>query len=275
MKYTARSAKYVGKNLIYLLPFAILPALFFSISTDEAAIYQVLIAIYRGNLREWSFEELFRAVSVFNFASWQAIVFGLIGIFVVVPCVALMMAVLEKHFRFGKRTLNGIWNKLNDNFLPTSWYAIILLAIFELWALLLSAFLFFVSRITIVWLAYVLAVLVYLGMHVLLLFAVGTIYLWLPCMQITGFKAFEALEYSHQLVSDVKWKILLGQMCAILSVEGLIALCVAIIPNPVAFLLWTTALYAFMIMIFCVRMEIAYFDRDHIERADLIRYYQK
>ena len=275
MKYTMQSTKYVAKNLIYLLPFAIIPAFFLSISTDEEAIFSVLRAVYYGNLKEWTFGELFRAISVFNFGSWQAVVFGVIGLLVIVPCVALMMALLEKHFRIGKRTFNGIWGKLNDNFLSTLWYLLILLAIFEIWSLLLAAFLFMFSRITVTVLAYILASLTFLGMHVLLFYIIGAIYLWLPCMQITGFRAFEALDYSHQLVTPVKWQIIAGQLAVLLSVEVLIGLCAAFIRAPLAFMLWTTALYAVIIMTYCVRMQMVYFARDNIERADLAGYYRK
>ncbi len=275
MKYTAQSAKYVVKNLIYLLPFAIIPALFLSVSTDEEAIINVLKAVYHGNLLEWTFGDLFCAISVLNVGSWQGVVFGLFGVIVIVPCMALMMAILEKHFRIGKRTFNGIWNKINDNFLSTLGYVLLLLAIYEVWSLLLSALLFFFSRITVAVLAYILACLVYLAMHVLLLFAVSSIYLWLPCMQITGFAAFEALHYSYQLVTPVKWLMVCGQMLALLGVELLLAICAAFIPTSAAFLIWTTLVYTCMIMVFCVRMQIAYFDRDNMERADLIRYYQK
>ena len=62
----------------------------------------------------------------------------------------------------------------------------ILLAIFEIWSLLLAALLFMFSRITVTALAYILASLAFLGMHVLLFYIIGAIYLWLPCMQITG-----------------------------------------------------------------------------------------
>lgn len=275
MKYTFQSTKYTLKNLIYLLPFAILPALFLSISTDEAAIFSVLKAVYHGTLTEWTFADLFNSVSVFNFGSWEGVVFGFIGYIVIVPCVALMMAILEKHFRIGKKTFNGIWGKLNDNFVSTAGYALLLAGIYELWALILAALLFLVSRITVAALAYVFVIIVYLGMHVLLFFLIGMIYLWLPCMQITGFKAFEALHYSYQLITPVKWKILSSQMLALLSVEVLIALCVAFVRAEAAFLIWTTLLYSFLIMIFCVRMQMAYFDRDNIERADLTKYYQK
>lgn len=275
MKYTLQSTKYTLKNLIYLLPFAVLPALFLSISTDEDSIYAVLRSIYHGTLYEWTFADLFNSVSVFNFGSWEGIVFGFIGFIVIVPCVALMMAILEKHFRIGKRTFNGIWGKLNDNFISTAGYALLLAGIYEFWSLLLAALLFFVSRITVTALAYVFVIIVYLGMHVLLFLAIGTIYLWLPCMQITGFRAFEALHYSYQLIVPVKWKILCSQMAALLSVEVLIGLCAAFVPTKLAFLIWTTLLYSFLIMVFCVRMQITYFDRDHMERADLVKYYQK
>ena len=112
-------------------------------------------------------------------------------------------------------------------------------------------------------------------MHILLFAAISTIYLWLPCMQITGFRAFEALHYSYHLITPVKWRILGGQMFALLSVEFLIGVCVAFIHSRLTFLIWTTLLYSFIIMIYCVRMQMAYFDRDNIERADLTKYYQK
>ena len=64
-------------------------------------------------------------------------------------------------------------------------------------------------------------------------------------------------------------------MLALLSVEVLIGSCVAFIHSQFAFLIWTTLLYSFIMMIHCVRMQMAYFDRDNIERADLTKYYNK
>lgn len=123
----------------------------------------------------------------------------------------MMMAWLEKHFRIGKRTFNGLWGKLNDNFISTCGYAILLLVVYEVWALLTSALLFFVSRIGITAVAYSLSGGVFIIMHVVLLYVIGCIYLWLPCMQITGFRAMEALHYSYQLYAPVKGKVLLAQ----------------------------------------------------------------
>ncbi len=275
MKYTAQSGKYVAKNFLYLFPFAILPAFFLAISTDREAIELVVHAIFYKNIHVWSFTDIFRAISVLNFASWQSIVFGIVGIIIIVPCVALLMALLEKHLRIGKRTFNGLWGKLNDNFISTAGCVVLLLGIYELWTLLFAAFLFFVSRITVFWVAILLAAIVFVAFHILLMWGISKIYLWLPCMQITGFRALEALEYSYQLMEPIKGKIIVAQLGFMFFVEVLICLCAHFIGNFVFFNVITAFLFACLIMIFCVRMQIVYFDRDHLERADLIKYYQR
>jgi hypothetical protein len=147
------------------------------------------------------------------------------------------------------------------------------LAIYELWVLLLSAFLFLISRITIVPIAYGLVIVAFVLFHVLLMTSVGAIYLWLPCMQITGFRAIEALLYSYQLMNEVKWKIMLAQIGVLIVVESLVCLCAVCLAEIFAFRLVVALLYAGVTMIYCVRMQIAYFDRDNIERADGRRYY--
>ena len=275
MKYTAQSSKYVFKNFIYLFPFAILPALFLAVSTDEGAIIDVIKALLAGKIGKWTFPSLFRAISVLNFATWQSIVFGLVGIIIIVPCVALLMALLEKHMRIGKRTYNGLWGKLNDNFLSTCGVVLIVLAIYELWTLLLAAMLFLLSRIPFLAIAYALIVLVFIAFHFLLMISISAVYLWLPCMQITGFRAFEALQYSYQLMNPIKWKITFAQIFVLFIAEGLICVCALFVPGMIAFRIAAAILYAGMLMIYCVRMQIAYFDLDHIERADMAKYYQR
>ncbi len=274
MKYTMQSSKYVCKNFIYLFPFAILPAVFLSISTDQKAIVSVIQKLLSGEINGWKFSEIFRAISVLNFASVPSIVFGIVGIIIIVPCVALLMALLEKHMRIGKRTFNGLWGKLNDNFLSTFVGVFLLIGIYEIWTLLLSAFLFFMSRIPVLPVSYAISAIGYVTFHIVLMIGISTIYLWLPCMQITGFRPAEALQYSYYLMGDVKGRIIAAQLAVLLAVEVAIVLCAAFIPG-IAFNIVVAVLYAGVIMIFCVRMQVAYFDRDHIERADTAKYYHK
>ncbi len=275
MKYTVQSSKYVFKNFIYLFPFAILPALFLAISTDEAAITDVITAFVYGRIGEWTFSDLFKAISVLNFGTWQSVVFGFVGIIAIIPCVALLMALLEKHMRIGKRTFNGLWGKLNDNFLSTAGVVLLVFAIYELWSLLLAAFMFFLSRIAVKVIAYVLVVIVFIAFHVLLLVAINAIYLWLPCMQITGFRAVEALSYSYQLMGPLKIKLIVVQLMILAFAEALICLCSVFLPIEILFNCIAAILYAGMLMIYFVRMQTVYFDCDQIERADMAKYYQR
>lgn len=275
MKYTLQSCKYLLKNFFYVFPFAVIPALFLSASTDEIALSCVLENLFSGKISGWDFSHLFRAVSVLNFASWKAVAFGIIGIMATVLGVCMMMALTEKHMRIGKRTFNGIFSRINDNLLSTSGYVFFVVVLYEIWSLLTSALLYFVSRIPILPLAYAFVVIVYLAMHFALLYCINILYLWLPCTLMTGFRVAEALQYSNQLSQPVKWHILLGQTLSLFFVEALLCVCTLFTSATASFLFTSTVLYALLLGIYCVRMQIVYFDLDHIERADLSAYYQR
>ena len=272
MNYTIASIKYILKNFWYILPFAILPALFLSLSIDKFAIQKVLTDYFTGK-PGGSFPIIFRAISIFNFRDVGAFFAGLAGIVLMVVCVSLMMALIEKHMRIGKRTFSGIFSKLNDNLISTCGICLLYVLLYEVWALITSALLFLVMIPETVGVVYVLSVIVFFGMHFVLLYIVSIFYLWLPCLQITGFRAFEALRYSYQLVSPVKKNIVFGQWISVTLAEVLLGLCSLFVPGRVAGFALATVSYALMTAIFCVRMQVVYFDRAQLERADLKRYY--
>lgn len=271
MKYTVKANKYIARNLFYILPFAIIPAFFLSISTDENALRSVLEKVFSKNTHRLTFSELFRSVSVLNFASWRSVIFGFAGIILVVVCVAMMMAMLEKHFRIGKRSYRGLLSKLNDNLISTAFFTVLMVILYELWSIIVALGLYVFSRIIFPTIAYIMMGMFLVIMHVALIYAIGFIYLWLPCMQITGFRLMQALYYSHRMVNEVKWGILLGQLAMLLFAETLICLCAAFAPNPAIFTILTTVLYTWLLMLFCVRMELVYFEREHLNRADVFQ----
>ena len=274
MKYTAQSCKYISKHFLYIFPLTILPAIFLTFSTDRIAFECMINTISSGNLSEMHFDHIFRAISLLNFGSVKSVIFGILCVICTILFVALTMAFLEKHLRIGKKTFNGILLKLNDNFVSTCVYVLLFLTFYEIWALLTSLLVLAISRIPDTTTAYILGVSTYLGMHVLLILAINLIYLWLPCMQFTGFRALEAFHYSYQLVAPVKWGIAFGQLMCLLIGEALICSCVVLTENSFAFYLLTAIVYEFLMMLYCVRMQIVYFDRDNIERADL-NYYSR
>lgn len=272
MKYTFQSIGYLFKNFWYIFPFALIPAIFLSFSLDKGSVSDILTAYFTGN-PGGDFDEIFHAVSVLNFRSWEAFFSGLAGVVLLVLCASLMFAFMEKHMRIGKRTLNGVFSKLNDNLISTAGIAILLIAIYALWALVTSALLFSCFLPGNIVAKYILSAVVFFGMHFVLLYIVSLFYLWLPCLQITGFRAFEALRYSYQLVAPVKGKIVFGQWFSVMVAEVLLSLCCIFVPGQWAGFALAAVLYAFMISVFCIRMQVVYFDRAQMERADLRSYY--
>ena len=273
MKYTLQTTKYILKNFFYIFPIALVPAFFLSFTIAREDMLAVWEKVIGGNAQALTFTEIFQMVSIFNFASVETIVFGLAGIVALVVCGALLMAFLDKHMRIGKRTFNGMFARLNENFLPTLGVVTLLFFIYEFWTVLTSALFLFAATLPAP-VSYIAAAIVYLGMHFVLLSVVAAIYLWLPCMQITGFKAFEALRYSYILCEPIRWRIIITHAVFLMFAEAVIMASVILLPDSAILMcVVATIFYAVMIMQFCVRMQIAYFDREQIERADLKKYY--
>lgn len=274
MKYTIKTIGYNCKNFFYVLPLVLLPAFLLSLTMARADVASVWAKLSSGELKEITFLELFQTVSIFNFASWGTAIAGFFGFIALVVSVALLMAFTDKHMRFGKRTFNGVFSKLNDNLTSTFGFAFLLFVLYEVWTLVLAAVLALSFQASAPF-SYVLAVVVLLGMHLGLTYLISFIYLWLPCMQITGFRTFEALRYAYMLCEPVQMRLSVWQAFSLLLAEGAIAAVTLFLPaSPLVSVLVATALYAVLMLQFCVRMQIVYFDRGQIERADLKKYYE-
>ena len=104
MKYTFQTIKYNFKNLLYVFPLAILPAFCLSFTIAREDIFSVAQKTLSGEFSTITFIELFQAVSIFNFASWETAIAGVLGIIALVVCVSLLMAFTDKHMRWSINT---------------------------------------------------------------------------------------------------------------------------------------------------------------------------
>ncbi len=272
MKYTSKSLKYVFANFGYLVLFGLFPAVFLAYSLDTATVGAILRDYFTGSPYA-SFSDIFHAVSIFNFHSVSATIADVLSVILAVTCVAMMMAFMEKHMRIGKKTWTGLFSKLNDNLLSTLGITLLFACLYELWALITSALLLCVSFFTSKTVIYILSVIVWFGTQIALLFVVSLFYLWLPCLQITGFRSFEALSYSYQLATGVKRKIVREQFVSMTIAEILIGLVCVFAPWAWLKLVLNSAVFAGQILLFVTRMQVVYFDRAQLERADEKHYY--
>lgn len=272
MKYTSKSLKYVFANFGYLVLFGLFPAVFLAYSLDTATVGAILRDYFTGSPYA-SFSDIFHAVSIFNFHSVSAAIADVLSVILAVTCVAMMMAFMEKHMRIGKKTWTGLFSKLNDNLLSTLGITLLFACLYELWALITSALLLCVSFFGGKTVIYILSVIVWFGTQIALLFVVSLFYLWLPCLQITGFRSFEALSYSYQLATGVKRTIVREQFVSMTIAEILIGLVCVFAPWVWLKLVLNSAVFAGQILLFVTRMQVVYFDRAQLERADEKNYY--
>lgn len=272
MKYTSKSLKYVFANFGYLVLFGLFPAVFLAYSLDTATVGAILRDYFTGSPYA-SFSDIFHAVSIFNFHSVSATIADVLSVILAVTCVAMMMAFMEKHMRIGKKTWTGLFSKLNDNLLSTLGITLLFACLYELWALITSALLLSVSFFGSKTVIYILSVIVWFGTQIALLFVVSLFYLWLPCLQITGFRSFEALSYSYQLATGREADDCAGTVCFDDDCRNFNRSRLRFAPWAWLKLVLNSAVFAGQILLFVTRMQVVYFDRAQLERADEKNYY--
>lgn len=264
--------KYIFKNLWYVLPHAIVPAVFLALSLDYTAIAAFMKSFFAGDPTV-EFVEMFRVLSIVRVNSVLGGVYSVLAVASIIFFAALLLTFVEKHLRIGKRTLNGILGQFGNMLLPTALITLLFTALYELWAVVLSAVFVAVSSISSAAAVYVLETIAFLLSGFVLIFLVGAFYLWLPCMQITGFRPYDALIYSYRLASTVRRQLVLALAISLLVANAILA-GVALLPFyvflPVAFVV-----YLFLFLSFVVKMETAYFATDKLDREDLIRSYRE
>ena len=265
--------RYIFKNLWYVLPFALVPAFLFAFSFDYDAIHHVTQAFYTNGLHDMEFFYLFRAFSILRIDHvWSA----LISVFTVVftcICFTLMLIFVEKHMRIGKRTLSGLKRQFTWLILPVICMTIFYLALYELFAVIVSSLLYVVCRLPASAFLYILFLAVIGVFGFLLLYTVTLLYLFLPCKQVTGFRTYDAFFYSYRLMAMVRGKLLLSLFISTFG-SFLILTSASLLPFS-AFVAIAFLLSVFLFMGFGVRMETVYFKTDKLDREDLLKSYRE
>ena len=263
------SWKYVFKNILFLLPFAIVPAIFLSLSLDYTCIHAVWSGFFAGDPRA-EYLEYLHAWSFLRFDSWEGALFGILAYVAVVVAMAALLCSVEKHMRLGKRTLSGLWRQI-VNILPSvAGYVLVVLVLYELWAVVLSAVLFAFAGIPSLPAVYALSVIAILAFGFALVYLAAILYLWLPCRQMTGFGFFEAVFYSYRLMVGVRGKLVLSLAISAVGMFFILVAC-SLLPEA-AFYVIGLILLMFLFLNFVVRMETLYFETDKLDREDILRH---
>ena len=271
MRTVFGSWKYCFKNLWFLLPFAVLPALFLSLSLDFSEISAFVRAFFSGNPKA-GFLNYFFTVSIVRVdilgAVYSVCAFACTSFFL-----AFMLCIVEKHMRLGKRTPNGAFSQLGTAFLFALLITFLYLVLYEIWAVVLSAILFAVASVGNTIIVYVLDVFVFLLSSFALLYICTAFYLWFPCRQKTGFGSYDSFVYSYRLMTGVRWKLVLAFSMSFVAASVLVVGTSFL--GEFVFRIACFAGFLLLFLDFGVRMETVYFETDKLDREDLLRSYRE
>lgn len=274
MRILTESWKYIVKNILFVLPFAVIPALFMALSFDYEAIREVVFDFPAGETGV-SFFAIVRCWSFLSFSSGLDFTYSVLAVCLIAVSMTFMLALVEKHMRIGKRTLNGLGTIFKERILFVAVITLVFLAIYELWGLILSALIFFMANVSPNPVAfYLFGTVIVLLMVAALICFINVFYLWYPCLQMTGFNLFEAFRYSYFLLVKIWGKLFVSLFLCLLGAFVVIAVSAAFLP-AFAFRIVMFALSIFLFLDFGVRMETTYFTVDKLDREDIIRSYRE
>jgi len=281
MELLKNTLKYIKRNALHIVLFVVAGGAMLTLMFNYGAFSSTVVKFFTGKIAEIAFYDLIAALSIINISSWYFILISLAAVLIVTIALSMELAMVEKHMRIGSKTWNGLWGKLNDNFISTLFMVIIFLAAYELWAVITCAVIYAVISIfaKVLVLQYVFTVIVMCGMSFGLFYAVTMAYLWLPCLQITGFRYYESFKYAFQILADIKKSIL---SCFIFNMAifavvftGINFVCGFLLGNGVLSYVVAAVSFTYLFAVFTVGQEVAFFKADGLERADLTPSYKR
>ena len=248
MKYIGSALRYMFKNFIFVFLFALIPSYFFAMTVDT------------DNARVLT-QELISA------GGWPYALVCLAALAVSLP---FLFGFIEKHMRIGSRSFKGLAGRFNTNFITTLVLTLLGTAVYELWALL-AAGLIFAESLILTGIAYAaVAIATYAAMVALVCYLLSAFLTWLPCLLVTGYRFFDALDYSNQICTGHKGGLFLA--CFLPAAAGLVLEVAAVALSgftELPLFLITELLFLFFMLYYASLMFVAYFRLTGEERMDL------
>ncbi len=265
MEYVKNVLGYYFKNFLYLVVFAVIPAVFVGLLLKPFGIFE--FAFEYHNLTIKNYGDLF--VNLF-FGSWWCLLYLAVGLIFVIIFTSLTLGFIESHFRMGKPSFTNSFS-LNNNVIGVakSTFALFLLAfVLEFLLSLLLLFMHFLCGGTVV--AIIFNYVIAIGLCVLL----GRIF------NLFGYATIDMLINNAPLLvglSNASRAMSLGSGKAwFIEVVGLL-ICFVIM-QVFALINLTNVGSIISILLFmplvCVNSMTLFFERNGLSRKDTLKYYE-
>jgi hypothetical protein len=236
---------------------------------DTNAYNTILGSVSEGKI-SGSFTEWFYFFILFNPSNVFTIIAGLAAYIVLILNLAFVQSLVDNHVRFGSRSIRSIASSFNINVVNSLIFAIFALFIHYLNGVIMAAIMKTCEVIPIAY-SYIIGIVLCVLLIVFIFFVCSLFLLWLPCVEITGFKKYEALTYSYALARQRVWKIFAAFSIPVIVIVGIsVAVCMTciaavsyiVVPLLIGLLFIYTSILCYMV----------YVDAEGIEREDLKKY---
>jgi len=203
--------RYMFKNFLHFLPLIVLPAIMLSLFMPPFGPVQFFDYLFDLILKSpkvvfsdfhSSLYQYFSFVSIGSedFYGINAIWLWLSTVIVSLIGMCTMFSFVERHIKYGDRSYGRLLPAVNETFLSVVPFALLVVAFYEIWMLLLSVCILLLSVVMQGILLFVFCVIFTIIFYLAFFVAFAMLLLAPPCMFFDGYKFSSGIAYSFQLV---------------------------------------------------------------------------
>ena len=264
MRFFKETTKYVRKNFLRLLPYAILPAVAMALAGRLGSVLTFFFR-YSGEVASYTVWDIYKYFSVLLSENWLT---GLSALIVVGFFMCLMYGAIDRHMKVGKFSYKNMFSRLNETVMAVGPAYFVLFALLELVALLNSSLIFIFTRSMGFNSIYV-AIPITMIMYGCLFLGLTQFVILIPSEIVVGYPFKDAVINSVRLVSG-KITTVWWQMLVIVFVPALVsALTELVFPNRTVVFFVDVAMYLLILIFTTSYMMVAYFILSDEPRRDV------
>jgi len=268
MKYIKQTLLYFKSNFL-LLPAFILACAVMPLIIDFTA-YDVIINGFKDGIITADFFSWFRVFLLFNLRSVPQALLSVLAYAILAITLGYIHSVVDKHVRFGSRSFKSIMNGINGTVMyslaGTLLFFVCHTIICAIMAAIMSAFCLIQSPYV-----FIIGAVICFGIFMVSIFLIEVFFLWFPCLEITGFRAYEALSYSYSLCHKQRGSIYVSLALPIVFTTA-VSLALSFFINVYVAAVIVSILTGMAFTYLSVLDYLAYADVEGIEREDLRKY---
>lgn len=268
MKYITDTIKYLKSNLLLLPALAVAVAAIYPI-LDFGALDYIARSFSDGYVTDNFTAWLYFFLPV-NTQNWLTVLLSVLGYVALVVDLSFIHSMIDKHVRFGSKSFRSVMSSFTVNLSYGLTFAAVFAVCAAVTAPVLTAIMKTFSHFPAPY-VFIAGIALCAAIAFAELFAFCHFALWLPCMEITGFRVFEALTYSYSLARPALKSIFISvclPMAAALAVWFATALTC---PGWTACVV-SAAVFGCTFIFVAAACYLIYADKEGIEREDLKKF---